>query len=77
MAAVSLQLITSFCTNFSKNSLFSSANTNEKDIVSKEYCIARHGDKMCLLPSSRYHIILMGVLKELLEKLDGFCSNYQ
>ena len=51
MAAVTLQMIPSFYTNFSKNSLFTSANTYEKFFVSKKYCIARHDDKMCFLPN--------------------------
>ena len=45
--------------------------------MSKEYCIARHNDKVCFLPSCRYHNILMGNSKELLQKLDAFCFNYQ
>ena len=77
MAAVMLQVIPSFYTNYSKNSLFISANTYEKYIVSKEYCIARHNDKMCFLPNCIYHIILIGNIKELLQKLDAFCFNYQ
>ena len=77
MAAVMLQVIPSFYTNYSKNSLVISANTYEKYIVSKEYCIAGHDDKMCLLPNCRYHIILIGNTKELLQKLDAFCFNYQ
>ena len=56
MVAVMLQVIPSFYTKFSKNSLFTSANTYQKHIVSKEYCIARHDDKMCFLPNWRYHI---------------------
>ena len=77
MAAVMLQVIPSFYTNYSKDSLFISANTYEKFIVSKEYCIARHDDKMCFLPNSRYHIILKGNILELLLKLVAFCFNYQ
>ena len=42
MAAVMLQVIPSFHTSYSKNSLFISANIYENYIVSKEYCIARH-----------------------------------
>ena len=45
--------------------------------MSKEYCIARHVDNMCFLPNCRYHIILIGNIKELLQKLDAFCFNYQ
>ena len=77
MAAVMLQVIPSFYTNYSNNSLFNSANTYEKFIVSKEYCIACHDDKMCFLPYCRYHIILIGNIKALLQKLDAFCLNYQ
>ena len=77
MAAVMLLVFPSLYTNYSKNRLFISANTYEKSIVSKEYCIARHDDKMWLLPNCRYHIILIGNIKELLQKLDAFCFNYQ
>ena len=77
MAAVMLQVIPSFYTNHSKKSLFISAKTYEKYIVCKECCIARHDDKMCSLPNCRYHIILIGNIKELLQKLDAFCFNYQ
>ena len=78
MAAVMLQVIPSFHTNCSKNSLFFSANTYEKHIVRKEYCIARHDDnKMCFLPNCRYHIFLTGNIKQLLQKLDALCFNFQ
>ena len=43
----------------------------------KEYFIARQHDRMCFLPNCRYHIILIGNIKELLQKLDLFCFNYQ
>ena len=77
MAVVMLQAIPSFYINCSKNSPFIAANTYEKYIVSKEYCIARHDDKLCFLPNCRYHIILIGNIKELLQKLDALCFNYQ
>ena len=77
MAAVLLQVIPSFYTNYSERSLFLSANTYEKFIVSKEYCIADHDDKMCFLHNCRYHIILIGNITELLQKLFAFCFNYQ
>ena len=54
-----------------------SANTIGKYIWSKELCIARHVDKMCFLPDCRYHIIKLGDVRELLQKLDAFCFNYQ
>ena len=77
MAAVSLRVILSFYTNYSKNTLFVSANTYEKYIVSKEYCVARHDDKMCFLPNCRYQIIRISNSKELLRKMDAFFFNYQ
>ena len=77
MTGAMLQVIPSFYTNYSKNNLFISANTYEKNFVSKEYCIARHDDKICFLPNCRYHSILIGNNKELLQKLDAFCFNYQ
>ena len=77
MAAVMLQVIPSFYTTYSKNSLFISANNYEKYIVSKEYCIARHDDKVCFLLNCRYRNILIGNIKDLLHKLDAFCFNYQ
>ena len=77
MVAVMLQVILGFFTNYSKNCLFISANTYEKFIVSKEYCFAGHNDKMCFLPNCKNHIILLGNIKELLQKLDAFCFNYQ
>ena len=77
MAAVMLQVIPSPYTNYSKNRLFLSANTYEIYIMSKEYCLARHDDKMCFLPICRYRIILIGNIKELLQKLDALCFIYQ
>ena len=77
MAAVMLQTFPSFHTKYSENSLFFSANTYKKYIVGKDYCVARHDDKMCYLPNCRYHNILIGNIKELLQKLDAFCFNCQ
>ena len=45
--------------------------------VSKEYCFARRDDKMCFLLQCRFHIVLIGNIKELLQKLYAFCFNYQ
>ena len=77
MAAVMLQVIPSFYPNYSQNNLFISANTYEKYIVSKQFCIARHDDKMCFLTNCRFANILIGNIKELLLELDAFGSNYQ
>ena len=45
--------------------------------MSKEYCIAGHDDKMCFLSNCRYHNVLKGNIKELLQKLNAFCFKYQ
>ena len=77
MAAIMLQTITSFYTKLSGKSLFISANTYEKYIVCKDYCIAHHDDKTCFLFSCKYHILILGNAEELLKKLDTFCFTYQ
>ena len=45
--------------------------------MSQEYCIARHDDKMSFLSNCRYHILLLGNVEELLQKLDRIRSTYQ
>ena len=77
MAAIMLQTIPSFYTKLSEKSLFISANTYEKYVVCKDYCIAHHDDKKCFLPSCKYHILLLGNVEELVKKLDIFCFTYQ
>ena len=77
MAAIMLQSILGFDSKFSKKCLFISANTSEKNLVCKDYCVAYHDDKTCFLPACIYHIILPGNVKELLKKLDTFCFTYQ
>ena len=76
-AVVMLQVNPSFYTNYSKISHSTSPNTYEKYIVSKEFCIARHDDKMCFLHNCRYHILLIGIIKGLLQKKNAFCFYYQ
>ena len=77
MEAFMLQTMPSFYTKLSEKSLFMSANTYEKNIVCKDYCIAHHHDKTCFLSACKYHIILLGNFEELLKKLDTFCFTYQ
>ena len=77
MAAITLKKIPSFHTKLSEKSLFIAANTYEKYIVCKDYCIAHHDDKTCFLTSCNYYILLLGNFEELLKKLDTFCFNYQ
>ena len=66
-----------FLYKLSKNSLFISANRYEKYILSKEHCLARHDDKISFLPNCRYHIILIGNIKDVLQKLNALCFHYQ
>ena len=77
MAVIMLQTIPSFYTKLSEKSLFISANTYEKYIVCKDYCVGHHDDETCILPSCKYHIVLLGNVEELLKKLDSFCFTYQ
>ena len=72
-----LKKIPSFYAKFSEKSLFISGTPFEKYIVRKNYCIAHHDDKTCLLPVCKYHIIILGNVEELLKKLDTFCFTYQ
>ena len=72
-----LQTIPSFYLKISEKSLFISANTYERYIVCKDYCIAHHDNKTCFLLSCRYHIILLVNFEELLKKFDTFCFTYQ
>ena len=77
MAAIMLKATPSFYTKLSEKSLLISANTYEKFLVCKDYCIAHHDDKTCFLPACKYHILLIGNVEELLKKLDIFCFTYQ
>ena len=77
MAAIMLQTIPTFTQKFQKKSLFISATTDEKYIVCKNYCIAHHSKKTCFLPACKYHIVLLGIVQELLKKLVTFCFTYQ
>ena len=72
-----LQAKPSFYTKLSEKSMLTSANTYEKFLVCKDYCIAHHDDKTCFLPACKYHILLIGNVEELLKKLDTFCFTYQ
>ena len=72
-----LRTIPSFYKKFLDKSPFIFANIYEKYIVCKDYCIAHHNDKTCFLPAFKYHIILLGNVEELLNKLGTICSTYQ
>ena len=77
MAAIMLQSIRSFYAKVSEKSLFLSAETNEKFIVCKDYCIAHYDDQTCFLPACKNHIVLLREIEELLHNLDTFCFTYQ
>ena len=77
MAAILLQTILSLYAKVSEKSHFVSAKTFEKHIVCKDYFIAHHDDRTCCLPACKNHIILLGEIEELLQKMDTFCFTYQ
>ena len=72
-----LQVIPSFYAKYSRNSLFNSANTYKKYILSQEYCIAHHDAELCFLPKCSYRFLMLGNVEELLQKLDTLCFRYQ
>ena len=76
ISAEMIQVIPSFFANHSENSLFISANTYEKYILCKGFCMADHNGKVCFLPNCRYHIILIGNIDGLLQKMGAFCFTY-
>ena len=79
MAAVMMQVVPSFYAVYSAKSLHICANTYEKYLVSKVYCVAQHEDSMCTVPNCKYHILLIAEKdnNDLLQKLDTFCFTYQ
>ena len=72
-AAVMMQALRSFYANYSKNSLFLSANTYEKYTAFEDHCNAHHNDKLCFLPNCWYHNILLGAIHEFQQILDSLC----
>ena len=75
MAAFMLQVIPSSCASYSKIHIFNFANRYENCNLSKDYCMAQHDNKICLLPFCRYHNRLIGVIEKLMPNLDAFCSS--
>ena len=72
-----LQVLPSFHSTFSKVSLFNSASSFEKYIVSKDYGFANYNAKVCFLPNRRSLIILTRDIGEMLQNMDRFCLTYQ
>ena len=79
MAAVMMQGIPNFYSLYSRKSVYISATTYEKYLVSKDYGLAQHNDSMCSVPNCKYHILLIAEkdINVLMEKLDTFCFTYQ
>ena len=67
MAAVKFHVVPCFYTRISKKYLSVSTNTQKDYNVNKKDCINRHDDTMCFLHDCRYHIVLIGDIKELLQ----------
>ena len=78
MAAIMLQALPSFYAHYADKSLFISTNSfNQKFIVSQDYCVAHHDKSTCFLPNCRYHILLIGDVQTILQKVDALCFTYQ
>ena len=79
MAAVMMQVVPSFCSVYSTKSVHICANTCEKYLVSKDYCVAQYEESMCTVPNCKYHILLIAEMNknDLMQKLDTFCFTYQ
>ena len=54
-----MQAVASFFAKFLEQILFFCAKIYENHILSKEYRIAHHDNKLCFLPNSKCHIILV------------------
>ena len=48
-----------------------------KNILRVKNTVLLYDDKICFLLNCRYHNILIGNIKELLQRVDEFCFNYQ
>ena len=77
MTVVMLQAIPSFFTGYSEKYLFIPSNTYKKYIVCNNNCVAFHNDKTCFVSNCKFHILPLGNVEELLEKLDTFCFTSQ
>ena len=81
MAAVMLQALPSYYSNYSDKSLFISSSFNKYDnlLVTNEYCVASHNDSPCTLKNCNYHILLVTHkdVDDILGKLDSYCYLYQ
>ena len=60
-----------------KKPFFLFLQTNRKNILCEEHCIAYQDDKLGFLPNCRYQILLIGDIDGLLQKWDEFCFTYQ
>ena len=45
--------------------------------MSKGYFFAPHDYKMCFIPNCRFHIVLIGNVEDLLQKMDAFWFTYE
>ena len=77
MAAVMLQVVPAFLKNILKTVFLILQSLVEITLWVKKNYIAHHDEKMCFVTRCTYHITLTGDNKELLQKLDAICFNYQ
>ena len=79
MAAVMMQVVPSFYSVYSTKSVHICANTYEKYLVSKDYCVAQHENSVCTVRNCKYHNLLIAEKdkNDLMQKLDTFCFTHQ
>ena len=59
MAAAMIHVKLSFFEKFSGSSLFIPTDIYESFLVTRDYCLAAHESKFCLLEHFQYHILLI------------------
>ena len=64
---------------FGEHSKYSGKDLGKKQkrILSTEYCIALHDNKVCFLPNWWYRIMIKGETEKILPKTDALCCTYQ
>ena len=74
MAAVMIHVIPGFYAKYPKNNVcFCRYVWN----INCDYCNTHQDAEVCFLPVCRYHILFLGNVEELLQKLDPFCFTYE
>ena len=77
-ATVMTQVVPSCYSVYSTKSVHICANTFEKYLVCKDFCVAQHEDSMCTVPNCKFHILLIEEKdnNDLMQKVGTFCFTY-